>query len=404
VKIIKGSEFSDSPIPWWVDLLMECEYCKAQLTLEAGDPVEVLEDAESPDHDIVQLDCPTCQRLITCSRSSAHESKLPQDSSDTQPEAVEKLEMAAGKSSEYRSYDLGVETLILNAPVNQPSMEQSWGDGEDSKHGFSWKWPVITGGIIISGVALMMTLRWLQPPATPYKSPVMKITDTATEREKSLSASKQMDRVTAAIESYFAAKTVDEMAQYVRLPERVRSMMDQYYANRAYAPTPMADKIPVLEPLPSPEGKNFWVAKCTLKNGQMKNVIAEILPNGTAKVDWENAVSYQPMKLEDFASQKPKGEAFDFQVSIEYGSYYTDEFSDEKVWRCFQISPPNSPSILHGYIKSDSPLAREIDDLIRSNGGVSRRAILRLKFPENFKSERGVLIEKVVSPVWVYLD
>ncbi len=409
MKIIKGEEFANSLRIWWVGRLIECEYCKTLLNLEAGDPVEAFEDAKSPEHDMVQFGCPTCrQRIAHCRNSPQGKKPLEENPTvgaiDSQPEAVEKLGMPTGKSYEYRTYNLGVEALILNATTQAPNMEQSWGDVGSLKSGFSWKWSAITAAIIFSGVALTVALPKLLPKTLPSKVTVLKVADTKTEQEKNLEASKQMERVTAALQGYFSAKTIEEMSLHVRLPNRVRPMMENYYAKQPLLSNPIVGETPDLEPLLSPAGRDFWLAKCKFKNGQNKDVVVEILRNGEAKVDWENATGYEIMGLDEFADQQPRELSLDFRVSLEYDSYYADEFSDEKLWRCFKLSSPKNTSIIYGYVKADSPLLAEIEGLIHRSADEPCLTILQLKFPMEFKAKRGVVIEKIVSPVWLYLE
>ncbi|NJR42230.1 MAG: hypothetical protein HC767_05820 [Akkermansiaceae bacterium] len=254
-------------------------------------------------------------------------------------------------------------------------------------------------GYHFSGIVMMMVLpKWLSPTPPKMKTTVLTVEDPRTEYEINLAASKEMELLTTALKGYFSAKTIEEMCQYVRLPERVRPMMATYYAKKPLVPNPIAGKLPALEPLPSPEGRNFWVAKCALKDGQIKNIVVETRSNGEVKVDWENATGYQIMGFDEFADQQPRELPLDFRVNIKYGSYYADEFSDEEIWRCFMLSAPNATSIIYGYIKRDNPLLGELEDLIRRNGGTSRLGILQLKFPREFQAKRAALIEKSSAP------
>jgi hypothetical protein len=59
---------------------------------------------------------------------------------------------------------------------------------------------------------------------------------------------------------------------------------------------------------------------------------------------------------------------------------------------------------LFGYVRTDSPEAAILRQLIDQNGGKPTTLILRLMVPEGLKSPRGVVIEKVTNPRWLYVD
>jgi len=115
-------------------------------------------------------------------------------------------------------------------------------------------------------------------------------------------------------------------------------------------------------------------------------------------------VCFQPMPWDDFARQRPTGEAWDFRVYAQPDNFYSHEFADSNQWVCFRLMAPDSEQALFGYARVGSAAAVELLDLVQSGGGGKVSVILRLGVPEGLKSRRGVVIEKVVSPRWLYLD
>jgi len=71
---------------------------------------------------------------------------------------------------------------------------------------------------------------------------------------------------------------------------------------------------------------------------------------------------------------------------------------------CFRLTALDSEETLFGYAAVDSLEAQTLLQLMEANGGRKTSMILRLGIPEGLQSRRGVMIEKVISPRWIYLD
>jgi hypothetical protein len=160
----------------------------------------------------------------------------------------------------------------------------------------------------------------------------------------------------------------------------------------------------VLQPLTLDNRTNFWIASVVLANGQMHNLVIEIDGDGKPLIDWETLVCDQPRPWDEFALERPAGTSLDFRVYVERDMFFSHEFADSDRWLCFRLTALESEETLFGYVAVDSVEAQTLVGLLEANAGRKTSMILRLGIPEGLQSRRGVMIEKVISPRWLYLD
>ncbi len=414
---------------------MVCDFCTAELVLEANDEVtEVIEKTLSGGT-FVRVKCPTCTQILTHEKPDLRrdhswktttsqkylvtelgKSKIPYS---IKPELdrktddkIDKLIVPTSKDFRYRTYEPGIESLVRVDQSAQPILEEQWGNTDLKKRVIPWKWCLCVGFILLSIIGWSQFghsfIAESKSPPQPISKPPS-IQETAhqaviSEWEKRQEASALIEQVTATVRSYFSATRIEELALYVRQPERVRPLMEKFYENQPIVVNPIGKKAPIFNPLPSPPGKDFWMGVCELADQSFINVVVEISATDEPKIDWETVVNHQPMNWDDFAKQRPEEVSVDFRVYIQDDDYFTDEFADSKVWRCLMLSERDGDAVVYGYVKSGSSLANEIFKRIDADGGEKSTAILRLRIPANLKSKRGVLIEKLVSPLWIYIE
>ena len=73
-------------------------------------------------------------------------------------------------------------------------------------------------------------------------------------------------------------------------------------------------------------------------------------------------------------------------------------------WTCFRLTALNSDETLFGYAPAGSAEAQALLRLTSLNGGQPATLLLRLGIPEGLLSRRGVVIERLLSTRWLYLD
>jgi hypothetical protein len=205
------------------------------------------------------------------------------------------------------------------------------------------------------------------------------------------------------MKKFFSAGSVDLLAGFVRQPERVEPLMREYYSSHPLRANPV-QSVRRLQPVTLDNRANFWVASVGLDDGTNQNLVIEIDPSGNPHIDWETLVCYQPMPWRDFARKRPEGSSMEFRVYAEQDTFFSHEFSDSGRWLCFRLTALGAGDSVFGYARAGSEEARLLLMAMQANGGRRASLILRLGIPERLQSRQGVVIEKVSSSRWIYLD
>lgn len=323
-------------------------------------------------------------------------------SSESEIDAEQRLDLPSRDEVELRTYQPGVEVLIETETYNPESLEQAWDESSAKRNPIPWGWFVLMAAIIASAAIWSLT-RVEKSKEKVDQTKVEAQSVLANEKIEELNATHLVERIDKEMRDFFAATEVESLIRHVRHPERVGPLMRSYYVGKKVF-TGNLKTVISLQPLTIGNSGNFWKATVSLSDGTQENLIVEILETGEPKIDWETLVCYQPMEWDDFVSQRPQGRSMDFRVVIEKDNFYSHEFSDSKQWASFRLTTLGSVETLFGYAPADGELAKSLLEFIRKNGGKKPSLILRLSIPEKIQSRRGVIIEKFLSPRWIYLD
>lgn len=304
---------------------------------------------------------------------------------------------AAVPSSEFRTHQPGIEALIElpDAAANPEEMESGWGARRLGNRPVPWGWFVLLGGLFTTAVVWSTwSVKKAEREAELARHQVpQSIID---EHDKQQEAEKLVAEVETAVRSYFASGSVDTRARWVRQRTRVEPLM------RGAAPEePRQVRWVRLQSLEIGPTDRFWAAGVMLANGQRKQLIVEITPEGP-KIDWETLVCHQPMDWDAFAQERPQGKSMDFRVHVTPDVFHSHEFADESQWACYRLTTFDSKYALFGYVRHGSETHTALAAL--TAGLEKTSVILRLQIPVGLKSPQGVVIERLMSNRWLYLD
>lgn len=303
---------------------------------------------------------------------------------------------------ELRTHQPGIDVLIEAETAAAENPEEKWGEETIRKNPVPWGWFVLIGLVIVGAVVWSLTR--VEKAEVQAKQIRVETRSTLVDEEnEEREASQLIDRIEKTMRNYFITTSVDSLARLIRHPERVTPLMRHYYGTRPIPANPLKS-IKILQPLTLENRGDYWMASVALTNGKPQSLIIEIDESGNPKVDWETFVCYQPMKWDDFVSQRPAGTSMDFRVYVERDNFYSHEFSDSNQWISFRLTALDSVETLFGYIRTDNPEAAGLVNLLAQNGDRKTTLILRLSIPEGLQSRRGVVIEKLLSPRWLYVD
>lgn len=313
-----------------------------------------------------------------------------------------RLELPDRDEVELRTHQPGIDVLIEAASTNPEAVEENWGEAVIRRHPIPWGW------FALIGLAILGAVLWSLTRVEKADTQAVRIrTETVTALEKEdleeQEAAQLIDRLDATLRKFASATSVEAMARLVRQPERVTPLMRRHYADKPVSPGRLR-AIKALQPLTLDNRGNFWVASVALGDGKTQSLVLEITESGEPRVDWETFVCYQPMAWDDFALQRPTGRSLDFRVYAEKDNFHSHEFADSDKWVCFRLTALDGEETLFGYAQTGSAEAVELLRQIEQQGGGRVSLILRLGIPEGLQSRRGVVIEKLLCPRWLYVD
>jgi hypothetical protein len=217
-----------------------------------------------------------------------------------------------------------------------------------------------------------------------------------------------------AVRAFLASDSVERMLEHVRLPARVKPLMERWYRNRPLQPMTAGEvtnqnklrsgelylitlEMTVNEPDPLSPGETFPQSRYFAVEE-----IRDSLGSSRYKVDWETSVGYQEMPLEEFREEMVK-RPVPFRVRLKESDYYLHGFSDPREWRCVELYYPGRDEFhLYGYIRLGTGKADRLLALV--DGGISSAAVLTLRYPDDAVSRDQVVVEDLLLPSWFYTE
>jgi hypothetical protein len=313
-----------------------------------------------------------------------------------------RLDVPVHEEFEIRTHQPGIDSLIEAGPSAPELMEADWGKQATHHRNIPWGWFVLLG-LMLTGAAIWSLSRIREADDQADQILVATQSTLADDAKEDLEAGQLIDRIEAVTRSYFETTDPETLASYVRLPERITPLMTRHYGGKPISENPVL-RTALLQPLTLDNRANFWMHSVELKNHEQRNLIIEILDSGEPKIDWETLVCHQPMKWDDFARQRPTGVSLDFRVYLEKDHFFSHEFADADRWNCFRLTALDSEETLFGYAKTTDPVTADLLALLQQSGGQRVAVIVRVNVPEGLQSRRGIVIEKLMCPQWIYLD
>jgi hypothetical protein len=318
------------------------------------------------------------------------------------PVPSHRLDVPAREEVESRTHQPGIEELMDRTAANPDLEEQAWAKNSFHRQNVPWGWFMLFGTLLAA--AVIWSLNGVKK-AVVQAQKIRVTTESIIDRDaqEDQEASDLIVRIDAATRKFFETTDVRELARLVRHPERVTPLMQAYYGGKS-VPAHTIRRTNILQPVTLGSHGNFWIETVELSNHQSRNLLIEILDSGEPRIDWETLVCYQPMKWDTFVSERPASTTLDFRVYAEHDTFFSHEFSDSNTWNCFRLTTLDSEETLFGYAKKTEQASRDILEILNQSQGKRASIILRISIPEGLQSRRGVVIEKMLSPRWLYID
>lgn len=307
---------------------------------------------------------------------------------------------AAGREEiKKRSKEPDLRSLI---EMDTPAPSEPWETKQAEGQGFPWGWVALIACFF--GAAIIWSLVNVNSAEEQRKDLNQdSLAILEKDNHEEIEAIELIDTLDGVVRDFFDARSVDEMLRFVRHPERVRPLMENYYGEEAPEPRRVL-QVNSLEPLTIGKRADFWMVSCDLNNQVRVPLLLEVFSGKEAKVDWETFVCYQPMAWDEFARTRPAGYTGDFRVYVQKDNFHSHEFADSEYYDCYRLTALDSEQALYGYVKRETALASRMAELTAVETGSPLAMILRLHLPEGLHSTRGVYVLELVSPRWMFVE
>lgn len=216
-----------------------------------------------------------------------------------------------------------------------------------------------------------------------------------------------VNRAKEVLTSFFAATTVEEMAKYVRHPEKTLPRMKEHFKDQQVKPLRFDFRLNLNWSERDTREGTHVLAEVEV-DGFNKSVELVASKEADLKLDWESLVGWCEMPWQKFLeSGSPK--AMEFRVQLSLPDYYNWDFSDSKKLLCFSARDADNTATVYCYCEADSETGRALLKSIREarrNGfvdaageGLSKYNV-RLTMKEADVPRRQARIESMVRGDW----
>ena len=201
---------------------------------------------------------------------------------------------------------------------------------------------------------------------------------------------------TNALKSFLDAKDVKSRIQYCREPQRVRPLMESYYAK--HNPGPISyRKLSTVGDTETGPLNEFYLLKISFVDFSIRPVVMGF-ENGKMVIDWESFVGYSEMSLNEFIDNRPTGPTM-FRLHARSDDYFNFQFN-EKDHRCLYLRNPKDTESVYGYIQKGSAVDDKLSAIIESGKSINF-IIVNLQYPEELGGKNQVLIDEIIASGWL---
>lgn len=206
------------------------------------------------------------------------------------------------------------------------------------------------------------------------------------------------------VQRFLEAETVEQKLAFVRYPEKVEPLMRLWYETRPIEPvkTSQDELAASLTKFLYPGGMKIIVVTMLIEDTKdYKFYAVESSPTYGLQLDWETAVGWQAMTVDEFRKGKPTTPQ-PFRVHIARGDYYNGPYSDDTEWMCCDLTYPGDTDFhLYGYVRRQSPAGKRLNEML---AGQSVSAILGLAYRREGSDLKQVTIHGIISEEWFLKD
>ncbi len=198
-------------------------------------------------------------------------------------------------------------------------------------------------------------------------------------------------------QSYLAAPSIEQRLPFLHDPVAAEPRMRHYYSSH---PLETADLVEISSPNTHQAGdRHFLIGNAVMRDGAEKLCVFELI-NDEPKLVWEVAVGYSEMDWEEFIAKQVREPTL-FRVMLDLSDYYNYDFSDPEEHLCFRLGKPGEDRQLYAYVEVGSPAWNRFLAVRSLSVLPALPVMVRIRFPDQPRSENQVLIEEFATFSWV---
>lgn len=357
--------------------------------------------ARDPDKAVLRVVDESPPRPEEVVRLTSHEGAVIRSAPVPLVAPLSRLEPEERSTEERRTHEPDYESLAESTEAAARPLEETWNDEEIRSRPVPWGWFAIMALVGVGAVTWSVT-NLVGNRQSPETARTKAITTLDNEEREKQEAEATVDRIMDCVRTYCQSGTIDSLLAVSRQPDRVRPLMEQWYRSHPFNGAKF-DSLDLLQPMTLENRGSFWMVSCSMEDGSKRHLLLEETEDKKVQVDWESEVCYQPMEWDAYCKDRPEG-SLDFRVRVLEDNYFSHEFSDSTKWACFQLSALRSDQVMFGYVDRQSETGQQLVKLQQMNHGRQISVILRLSKPTDLKSPRGLVIERLMSPRWTYVE
>ncbi|WP_133797018.1 hypothetical protein [Prosthecobacter fusiformis] len=210
-----------------------------------------------------------------------------------------------------------------------------------------------------------------------------------------LSIEEKRPLIEAALRSFFQATTIEGKLAFSRDPDRVRPLMQQYYAASRIQPRQVSG-LGNCQSV-SEKGHRLGYIQVRFSPGEPLSIIVEEDAEGRFRADWESLVLYGEMTWQDFLSQKPQTPTL-LRV---LASHLPVPISDQREW--LEITVPGQARRLKAYFDRKDPQLQPLVEQLQLGSWKNVPLTLRVCYSEPKLNADTVQIVSSEGKGWLIL-
>ena len=295
-----------------------------------------------------------------------------------------------------------VDLIVEDASVTDTEIEETWGIRKEVKSS-------LIGWLILSLLIIGAAITWLfvseadEDVEIAESSLLGNDVITVLDKQEELEPAELVNSLFENISAYFAAESISEKLRFVRHPDRVKVLMEEYYGQNEIKTKDLAR---LLSQSPATLDYRLYNGVFVeMADGSKDSVLVELLDGGDTKIDWEVDVCYLPVPWDEYIEKRPVG-SFRMRVYVQKVDYYAYEFSDDEKYTSYQLTTRDFDGHLYAYALNDSKAGQKINaymNKVKKKGQKGLQSmLLDVSFPRESTGLNQLVIDELVAVSWVY--